>query len=255
MYKIFEKTQIVGTDLIYLTKCRSTNDIAADKITTNTLKEGAVIVTDHQYEGKGQMGNTWESEPFQNLTFSIYLTPTFLSAAKNFLLNIIASVSLVEILNDVGHEKFTIKWPNDILYGDRKIGGILVENILRAETITSAIIGIGLNVNQITFDTGYSATSLRNIFQKEFNKNSILNQIIKHLDTNYLILKTQDSDNLIRCYLNHLYWLNQRHTFRSYRSQETFEGVIDGIDKFGRLVVKTNDGVQIFNNKEIIYLK
>lgn len=252
MYKIFEKTQIVGSELIYLPKCPSTNDIAADKSRSNTLKDGAIVITDHQYNGKGQRGNTWESVANENLTFSIFLKPVFLSAVKSFILNIIASLSIVEALNTIDPEKFKIKWPNDIMYGERKLGGILVENILRADVISSAIIGIGLNVNQNIFDPVFCATSLRNIFHREFNKNSILNHIIRQFDINYLILRTQDEANLKQKYLHHMYWLYQKHTFRSF---ETFEGIIEGIDEFGRLKVKTDDRIQIFNLKEITYLK
>src|SRR5690606_25093723 len=115
------------------------------------LHEGTVIMAVDQYAGKGQQGTVWQSEPGKNLTFSLLLTPFFLSPKHQFRLTVAVSVALVRALATLLGERVAIKWPNDLYVGDRKIGGMLIENILQGPRWKSAIIGIGLNVNQTVF--------------------------------------------------------------------------------------------------------
>lgn len=100
--------------------------------------------------GRGQRGNSWESEPFKNLTFSLLLRPEHIPANRQFLLSEIVSLATVDVLNRYA-TGFSIKWPNDIYWHDKKIAGILIENVLSGSTFSRAIIGMGLNINQKNF--------------------------------------------------------------------------------------------------------
>jgi BirA family biotin operon repressor/biotin-[acetyl-CoA-carboxylase] ligase len=252
LYKISEEIQFIGKQVIFLPKCRSTNDIAAEMLNKGVLSEGSIIITDHQYAGRGQRGNVWNSEANKNLTFSVVLKPSFILPRDNFYLNIISSLSIIEALQQPGFESFKIKWPNDIFYKNHKIGGILIENNIQSGKIENSIVGIGLNVNQTDFDEIPQATSLNAIFKKTVNINDMLNRIILQFEKTYFKLKDNHLQDLKKRYTTNLYWINEAHTFRS---SITFMGEIMGIDDYGRLEVNIDGNKKKFKFKEITYLK
>jgi len=130
-------------DIVYHESIHSTNSLMYDEVSnTPDLNEGYVIRTDYQTSGRGQIGNTWESKSGKNLL-----------AEDQFLVSKIICLSLVELLNEYDLEKVRIKWPNDIYVGDKKIAGILIQNMLQGKQIKASIIGIGLNVNQEFFES------------------------------------------------------------------------------------------------------
>ncbi|MGD9328103.1 MAG: biotin--[acetyl-CoA-carboxylase] ligase [Cyclobacteriaceae bacterium] len=252
MYKISEEIQIIGKQLIFLPKCRSTNDIAADMFKKGDLNEGGIIITNHQHAGKGQRGNNWISDENKNLTFSLLLKPHFISPKDSFALNMMVSVAILNALKESDNSKFKIKWPNDIYYNGFKVGGILIENTIQGVKIENSIIGIGINVNQNSFDNLFNATSLSKIFKRSFELNKLLNVIIKRIEEQLLILESGNYRVLRSNYLENLYWINEKHSF--FSSGE-FTGMIIGIDPAGRLMVDTENGLEKFNFKEIRYLE
>ena len=133
-----------GANQIRLPSCHSTNDVASDLLAEGNIAEGTVIITDHQTKGKGQRGNSWESEPGKNLTCSLILKPKFLPVQKQFELTVVSSLAIVHTLRDLGLPNAQVKWPNDIYYGNAKIAGILIENTVRANHLEYAVVGIGL---------------------------------------------------------------------------------------------------------------
>ena len=125
----------------------STNTYLAQLCKENKAKEYHTVIAEHQTAGRGQRGNTWESEAGKNLTFSTVLYPTALEVKNQFYLSMIASFSVIYALENYT-DGFSIKWPNDIYWKNKKIGGILIENELEGGYIVQSIIGIGLNINQ-----------------------------------------------------------------------------------------------------------
>lgn len=117
----------------------------------DSLPAGAVISARRQSAGRGQRGNTWESEPYANLTFSMLLRPSVIEASRQFEMSMIVSLAVCDALEKVSGERFMVKWPNDIYAGDKKICGILIENSLAGRRIGHSVVGIGINVNQRTF--------------------------------------------------------------------------------------------------------
>ena len=156
----------------------STNDYLAQLCTESKAKEFYTVMADSQTHGKGQRGNTWEAESGKNLLFSIVLYPTALEAKKQFCLSMLAALACHEALGNYT-EGFTIKWPNDIYWKDKKIGGILIENELEGKYIMQSIIGIGLNVNQEAFySDAPNPVSLKQIIGAEIDIQELMMKVV-----------------------------------------------------------------------------
>ncbi|MDB5125979.1 MAG: biotin--[acetyl-CoA-carboxylase] ligase [Mucilaginibacter sp.] len=206
-----------------------------------------------QHAGRGQRENTWHAEPGKNLTFSLLLKPGFLSAQQQFDLTRAISLGVYDALYPLLRDSLKIKWPNDIYYGDKKLGGMLIENILQGSQIKSAIIGIGINVNQVNFpDNATNATSIKNILQRDYELKNILAEICNNIEVYYLHLKAGRIEYIRNMYLNRLYWLNEPRQFKS--NGQVFEGRIINVKDNGLLVIDQNGGEQVYNLKEIEFL-
>jgi BirA family transcriptional regulator, biotin operon repressor / biotin---[acetyl-CoA-carboxylase] ligase len=251
LYKISDGIEFAGKSVYFLSKCHSTNDIAAELLGKALLAPGSVVITSHQTAGKGQRGNRWESEPGKNLTFSIVLSPDFLLADKNFSLNIVTSLALTDALRQF-REGFSIKWPNDIYYKEGKIGGILIENSIISGKIATSIIGIGLNVNQLNFSGSYKATSLAHICSETFDLNELLNLILQCFDKRWKTLLLGGFDALEADYLSRLYGLGIEKRF-GIDGDKTC-GIIEGIDPAGKLIVSIKNIPHTFSFQEIKFL-
>jgi BirA family transcriptional regulator, biotin operon repressor / biotin---[acetyl-CoA-carboxylase] ligase len=250
LYNISANTLFIGKPLIYLPTCHSTNDTAGEML-HKPLHEGAVIITSHQKAGKGQRGNSWEAEPDKNLTFSLILKPHTLDIWQQFFLNIIISLAVHESLTKYLGNKVKIKWPNDIFFENHKIGGILIQNLIKKSMIDTAIVGIGLNVNQKKFQEK-KAISLNQILNKEVSIQEVLNELLVCIEHYYLLLKASEFDMLTKEYLSKLFWINEEHVFRD---SDLFKGKIIGIDDSGRLRVETLNGILSFNFKEVEFVE
>ncbi|GAB4464881.1 MAG: biotin--[acetyl-CoA-carboxylase] ligase [Thermoflexibacter sp.] len=256
LYKIPANTQIIGKKIIYLPTCHSTNDIASEL--APQIEEGVAVITHQQTKGRGQRGNTWEAEAGKNLTFSLILKPTFLPISQQFYLNMAVTLAINDALgcffpdqSQVHHLK--TKWSNDVYYADSKLGGILIENTLEGTNIKNAIVGIGLNINQIQFSYP-KAISLKNILQKDFSLSEVLEKILECLEIRYLALKDKKFQLLKQSYLNQLYWYKEIRLYQDNAGSE-FMGEIVDIQDNGRLVVQAEGGVHFFDFKEIIFVK
>ena len=146
----------IGQKIIRLDVVDSTNNYIANLIKQGSIDSGTVIMADEQFAGKGQRDAQWQSSAGENLTFSFFLDDVNLSVSRQFNLSQVVALSLYNFLNNLGLDA-TIKWPNDIYIKGRKIAGVLIENQLKGSLIKSAIVGVGLNVNQTEFQ-GFSAT-------------------------------------------------------------------------------------------------
>lgn len=248
-------TLFVGQNLIKLLAVDSTNTFLKNlESKSEPLPEGTVIMADHQFAGRGQQESTWQAEPGKNLTISILLKPKFLPLNKQFLLNMAISIAINKALSNYVPIGITIKWPNDIYYLNKKLGGILIENTIVGSAIKTAVIGIGLNVNQQLFteELASKATSLHQILQQDVNLDELLNEICSQIESLYLQLKTGAYIFLTEAYVDKLYKINSPSMYR--HNGEVFEGTITGVTESGLLnVLKDGKAVQ-FNFKEIEFL-
>ncbi|MEJ5962301.1 biotin--[acetyl-CoA-carboxylase] ligase [Pedobacter immunditicola] len=248
-------TLFVGQNLIKLSDVDSTNNYLKLLVSkSEPLAEGTVIMADNQFAGRGQQQNSWQSEPGKNLTFSLYLRPAFLPVQKQFLLNMVVSVALNDALKELVGDDIQIKWPNDIYFQKKKLGGILIENLLSGHTYKTGIIGIGLNVNQAVFSGALKdrAISLSQILHKDVNLIKLLAVICSHIESQYLKLKSNKHFSLQVDYLERLMWYNQPGKY--LHNGQVFEGVLTGVTDQGLLVIKSKGIEKAYNFKEVEFL-
>ena len=213
-----------------------------------------VVSTDEQTAGKGMGSNGWESEVGKNLTFSLAVDVGFLPAERQFLLSEAVALGLYETLIPlIPVEKLHIKWPNDIFYENRKLAGILINSTIKANLMDVSIIGIGLNVNQIQFqDWPTHPISLKQITEKEYDLQPLLEQIAEHIITKVELLKT-NPEAIEQEYLERLF---RYRTWADYEvGGKNMQLFMTGIDKYGRL--QLIDGTQqsyCFEIKEIKFV-
>ena len=247
-------TLFTGRKTIELETVHSTNSYALELLKETILPEGTVVIARNQVSGRGQPGNKWESEPGKNLTLSFIFYPVFLPVEKQFILSKVVSLAVAELLVEVLGKKVHIKWPNDIYVDDKKIAGLLIENILRQNRIASCVAGIGLNVNQETFSVNAGKTvSIKNILGKEADLKLILEKLCSNLEVRYLQLRSGKHEILDRDYLHLLYRLN---VWANYNIDgEVSEGKISGVKENGKLLVEMRGGEKReFNAKQIVFV-
>lgn len=243
-------TTFIGQNIIHLPTCQSTNTFAMEL--SDAEVEGTVIITSHQSAGKGQRGSSWESEANKNLTFSIILKPVFLPVAQQFNLSMTVSIALFEFLKKYLPENLKIKWINDIYFKDKKIAGILIENVIRKDFIEKSIIGIGININQFQFNLPH-ASSLALITSKVYDLEILLAEFLEIFEKQYLALQNNQSNFIKSYYIANLYRLGEETVF-SDKEDVFFKGTIIGIDESGYLLVKTSNEVKKFALKEISFV-
>lgn len=163
-------------NIVWEDSCPSTSSLLLMR--EASLSHGAVVAARAQTAGRGQRGNSWEAEPGRNLTFSILLRPTTLEAARSFEMSMIVSLALLRTLQPLLEEKVSIKWPNDIYAGDRKLCGILIENAFCGTHIERSVVGIGVNVNQKEFRSDApNPVSLTQLTGQSYDLDALLRDI------------------------------------------------------------------------------
>jgi BirA family biotin operon repressor/biotin-[acetyl-CoA-carboxylase] ligase len=243
----------VGQNLVTLKQVDSTNTFLKNILANNEpVPEGTVIMAESQVAGRGQQQNRWYSSAGESLAFSILLKPSFLPLNSQF--NLIQAISLgvYHALLPLAGSTLKIKWPNDIYVGDKKLGGILIENQVQGGVIKNAIIGIGLNINQKHFpDWVPNAVSLHQILQTDYELKALLVEICNQIEHCYIKLKEGHYSQIQEFYLKALYWLNELRPFKA--NDKVFNGVITGVSPVGMLHVNTGT-TQAYNLKEIEFL-
>lgn len=225
-----------------------------------------VWAAEFQTAGRGQRGNTWESAVGENLTFSILFKPSNFLATRQFELSQVVALGVVDYLSTHGIEA-KIKWPNDIYIGDKKICGILIENIVSGATLSVCIAGIGLNLNQTIFRSDApNPTSLLTELGRQTGQLDPRHELATLLqciaDIYFPLTDPTVSDpvqashpTLGERYLSHLYRLDELHTYIDLTTGETFRGYIRGIEKNACLRIETETGtIKSFAFKELKYI-
>ena len=232
---------MIGKIVLTYESVDSTNTTAFELIRTENLQEGAVIFSAFQKHGKGQEGNFWESEARKNLMLSIVFTPTFLKPEKQFLLNKIISLGVAEFVqNLLPEEEVKIKWPNDIYVADKKIAGILINNIIQGNSFEYAIAGIGVNINQKIFlSDAPNPVSIIQLNGSIHDIEQLLSQLCKVIDIWYERLKNGFFESINEKYISKLYRFG---TFHSYKiAERKIVAKITGISQYGRLLLESNE--------------
>ena len=252
------KTLFVGQNCIHLKSIDSTNSYASQLIGDIKPVDGTLIYTFEQQNGRGQRGNTWESEPNKNVASSFILHPAFLHVNKQFSLTKIISLAVADVMAELlkpsdKTSAIKIKWPNDIYVGTKKIAGILIENTLRESYIQNSVIGIGINCNQTKFNAGINATSIALINNQEIDLMAVIEKLSECVEARYLQLKANKLESINASYIQNLYQLNEWCNYSS--CDQRFAGKIIGISAIGKLQVKLKSAeVREFDLKEIKFV-
>ena len=252
MYKIPANTLFLGKNLVFVPECHSTNTLLMELAQKTQSIEGTLVITANQTKGRGQRGNGWETEPGANFTMSLLLKPIFLMAKDQFQLTQSISLGIADYLSERLAKNISIKWPNDILVGNKKITGILIENTLSGDYIQQSIIGIGLNVNQTIFEIA-TATSMKLENENSFQLPDELGLLLGNIEKRYLQLRVGKKQELNEEYLKRLYWKGEARKFST--NEKVFIGKIEGVDSVGRLLVKNDNKIQSFGLKEIAFVE
>ena len=222
---------------LFIEETPSTNSLLWEMNREKALPEGFVVYTDFQTEGKGQIGNSWESETGENLLFSMVLYPKQVPVDQLFLISQLVSIGIKRTLDEYVGD-ITVKWPNDIYWKNKKIAGILLENSLQGNKIKTVVIGIGLNVNQKVFiSDAPNPVSLCQITGKSLNRKLILNKINRNILNLYDEL---DAEKIRSEYAESLYRKDGFHRFNA--DGKSFQAKIIFVHPDGQLELEIENG-------------
>lgn len=229
------ETLFTGQNLIKLNSIDSTNNYAASLINATNVPEGTVIVAQEQTDGRGQRGSIWYSMAHENLMCTVIFKPTFLEINRQFYLSMSVALAVKEVLEKYLDQVY-IKWPNDLLVGRAKIAGILIENSIRDSRVSHAIIGIGINVKQISFPEFIHATSMYLCGSENSTPESILKELCVYLEKWYLLLKRGEYQLIKTEYSRSLINFNKNSFFET--AGTSFSGKIIDVREDGYLIIE-----------------
>ena len=239
---------LVGQKVIYLKEIDSTNNYLKQNFET-----GLVVYAGVQTSGRGQRTNTWVSNLEQNILLSFGYKPSGLNADKQFFLSMAVSLAVFDFLSEYVTD-VKIKWPNDIYAGNKKIAGILIENVLKSGSILSSIIGVGININQTEFPESLpNPVSLKLISNKEYRIEELVNYLIVNINKRLIDLEKKQFYTLKKEYLHNLYKY-QKESFFVVNNQQFLAKIID-VENSGLLVLEFPEKrVKSFAFKEIKFI-
>ena len=239
-------------NIIKLNAIDSTNIFLKNLCQSDNLINFTTVVAEHQYAGQGQMGASWDVEEGKNLTFSTYIDFSTTNIEYPFLISKAIALAVSDTILHFTALENKIKWPNDILSQKKKIAGILIENIYRDGKINKSIVGIGLNVNQKSFNSELKhASSLSLLLKKDkIDKTVLLKEIISNIEKRIYKIYKKEVEVLEKEYLESLYRYNIPSAFVS--KGQIFMGKIVGVSKEGFLQVEKDDEkIEEFELKQI----
>jgi biotin--[acetyl-coA-carboxylase] ligase len=238
---------------IHIKETVSTNTYLANM--ASILPEGTVIYSTIQSAGRGQRGASWESEPGKNLTFSLLLKPKYLLPNKQFYISEAVSVAIVSVLSRYA-SGFSVKWPNDIYYNDKKISGILIEHSIAGNTFEHTVIGIGININQRKFvSDAPNPVSLAQIIGTDTDLDIILKEIVQSIFDLVCFDENTSFDEIHSSYLEILY--RKDGTFHKFSTPEgeIFEAEITDVLPDGTLTLQDEAGsTRCYAFKEVSFI-
>ena len=237
--------------IIKLNATDSTNSYLRRLSLSEELEDFTVVRADYQSEGRGQMGTSWQSQASKNLMVSVFKRIECLQVERQFLVSMCVSLAVKEVLSHYLLKQVKIKWPNDILSENKKIAGILIETIIKNNQLKSAIVGVGLNVNQIEFNELPKASSFQSLTGRWFDLDEVLNLLLVHLEDFFKLLEQKKFHEIERAYIKSLFRKDKPSTFESAKG-EAFTGYIKGVTSTGQLQVLVEDGiVEQFDMKQV----
>lgn len=241
-------------NIIKLNAIGSTNDWLKNKLQSGNCHDGDIVWTMNQTKGRGQHSNVWSSDSQKNITFSVFKRFSGLNSDDSFLINCAVTLAIIETLEKFKIPNLKIKWPNDILSANNKIGGVLIENIIKGKKLNASIIGIGINVNQKSFIDLPSAGSMFLQTNKKYDLKKVFDELLDTHDLFFDLLKKPDKVQLLSSFEKLIYKKGEWCQFKTNGSK--FLGRIIGVSDHGLLTVekKSKKVIQYSNGGvEMIY--
>jgi BirA family biotin operon repressor/biotin-[acetyl-CoA-carboxylase] ligase len=225
-----------GHPFVELPSVESTNIHAMEQARARLALPGTAFFAHEQTRGRGQRGRQWQSAPGENIAMSLLVAPPGLSPSQTFPLSCATAMGCYDFCKSIAGDETSIKWPNDLYWRDRKAGGILIENIIRAGIWELAVVGIGINVNQTVFDSALpNPVSLRQITGTSFSPVALAKNLCQALHLRYLQLEAGKWDLMLEEFQSVLYGKDRRFMFQ--RGEEIFSGTVKGVTETGELEV------------------
>jgi len=236
------ETDFIGRNFIYADEIGSTNtELLAGK--QQYKKSGTVYIAEKQLAGKGRKNRVWNSAKGLNLTFSILLTKDSISDINISHLNLAASLAVATAIENLYQIKTELKWPNDVLIEKKKVAGILIETSIKGKSIDRAVIGMGINLNQIAFQGEFNLepTSLKLKLGMEIDRENILAEILNIFEEMLAELE-QNSANVIEAWRSKCEMIGDKITITD--DDKVKRGIFHDIDNEGYLLLKVNDEIE-----------
>ena len=231
----------------YLEETESTNIVALELLSKTKPPNGFLIITDYQTAGKGQYGRIWQSERAKNILCSLIFGPLNLEVNELFKLHLATSLALIRNLKKWKLTNLSIKWPNDIFVGSKKLAGILIQNQLKGSIVEWSVIGMGINVNQTDFPVELNATSIERETGYQHDRVDLVSNLRSQISDLISIADEREWDLLLNEYNSKLYLKDQLVSIITKEGNQ-FEGKIIGVTYEGRLCILNN------NNQQLYYL-
>jgi BirA family biotin operon repressor/biotin-[acetyl-CoA-carboxylase] ligase len=220
--------------LIELESVDSTNNYAMARIHEGLASDGLVCLARRQWAGKGQRGKTWLSDPGQNLTMSLVIRPVSLNLSQQFLFSAAVALGILDFVQAMEIRYWSIKWPNDIYWNDRKAAGILIESIIQGKNWSFAVVGVGMNLNQEFFPEEIpNAISLKQITGNVYDPVHFAKGLVPVIQSRINSLR-KDQDHILNGFNHSLYKRNQ--TIILKKGKDLIQARLLGVDIMGFLL-------------------
>jgi len=231
----------LGKEILFYKTTDSTNSIAFKL--AEEYREGLVILSDSQEKGRGRLGRPWISPPGVNIYMSIVLKPVA-KPGDVTLITLMTAVACAIALRKITRLDIRIKWPNDLMVSDKKLGGILTELKVYQEKIVVAVVGIGINVNVDTKvfpeEVRQIATSVRNETGQGYSREDIVAEVLCQMHRWYSAFKRMDRETILSGWRSLTSTLGREVVVTA--GQETCKGFAEAIDEEGRLLLRLPSG-------------
>mgnify|MGYP001266832034 FL=1 len=238
--------------IIKLDAIDSTNSFLKKKMNNQEIDDFTIVYSQNQFQGRGRTTKEWISEPYKNIAFSLFKKFKRPELEHLFLLNVIVSISILELLKKYSVRHASVKWPNDIIVKNKKISGILIENTIKKNNLINSVIGIGINVNQQKFPDLICATSIINEAGIAVEIDSLATELTKIISSNFKFLEL-NSNFYLDQYNNKLYNKNRTVVFKNNIGKKKV-GKIVKVDLSGNLMIMNEKGkIEYFKENEIIF--
>ncbi|MBU0709824.1 MAG: biotin--[acetyl-CoA-carboxylase] ligase [Candidatus Omnitrophica bacterium] len=232
-------TQFIGKRIHYFDSLASTMDMAM-QLGMKKAPEGTLVLAEYQTRGWGRLGRNWSSPRYKGIYLSLILRPKMLPERAS-ILTLLCAVSICEAIKAACGLDTQIKWPNDILIDNKKLGGILTELTASTDEIKFMAVGVGLNINNDKKSLVPQATSLKEKKGEVINRVHLLQEILRRIESNYLLFQKKGADFFIEKWRKQSITLGKRIKVQCHK--KIIEGVAQDIDTDGGLLIRNDSGV------------